>query len=184
MGKIVALTYLSLDGVMENPVWTGPYFNADHAAYAHGQLFAADALLLGRTTYEGMAAAWPRMEESEGEFAVRMNTLPKYVPSTTLRQEQAAWNATVMTGDLISEIPVLKERHDNNILVYGSGELTRSLIELELLDELKLWIHPIVVGKGKRLFPEGSSSGSWALATTTTFGSGAVVLGYHKADNK
>ncbi|MFJ1758258.1 dihydrofolate reductase family protein [Kitasatospora sp. NPDC088134] len=182
MSKIVALTYLTLDGVMENPVWTGPYFNADHAAYAHGQLFAADALLLGRTTYEGMAAAWPRMEESEGEFAVRMNTLPKYVPSTTLRPEQATWNATVVSGDLGTEVAALKERHAGTVLVYGSAELTHSLMELGLLDELKLWIHPVVVGQGKRLFPEGAGAATWTLAATTAFGSGTVVLDYRRGE--
>ncbi|MGC0334078.1 dihydrofolate reductase [Streptomyces sp. SAI-170] len=184
MGRIVALTYLSLDGVMESPVWTGPYFNADHAKYAHGRLFAADALLLGRTTYEGMAAAWPRMEESEGEFAVRMNALPKYVPSTTLRQEQATWNATVLTGDLATEAAALKERHTKDILVYGSGELTLSLIELGLVDELKLWLHPVIVGKGKRLFPEGAPATNWRLAATHAFATGAVVLDYRPADRE
>ncbi|MET9886090.1 dihydrofolate reductase family protein [Streptomyces sp. NPDC006430] len=174
MGKIVALTYLSLDGVMENPAWTGPYFNAEHAAYAHDRMFSADALLLGRVTYEGMAAAWPHMEESEGEGAVRMNTLPKHVVSTTLRE--AEWNATVVRGDLATEIPKIKDQYTGDVLIYASGDLQNSLIELGLVDELKLWIHPVVVGKGKRLFPEGIPSTSWTLASTTTFSTGAVVL--------
>ncbi|MFD9687805.1 dihydrofolate reductase family protein [Kitasatospora sp. NPDC059088] len=180
MGKIVALTFLSLDGVMEHPVWTGPYFNADHAKYAHGQLFASDALLLGRITYEGFAAAWPHLEETEGEFAARMNTMPKHVVSTTL--DQAEWtNSTVVRGDLATEVAKLQERYDRDVLVYASGELTNSLIELGLLDELKLWIHPVVVGTGKRLFPEGAGFTSWRLAATTSFNSGAVILDYRPA---
>ncbi|MEU2156063.1 dihydrofolate reductase family protein [Streptomyces sp. NPDC019396] len=182
MGKIVALTYLSLDGVMENPAWTGPYFNGDHAKYAHGQLFAADALLLGRVTYEGMSAAWPQMEASEGEFAVRMNTLPKHVVSTTLRQ--AEWNATVVRGDLATEIAKIKGQYAGDILMYASGDLTNSLIELGLVDELKLWIHPVIVGKGKRLFLDGTPGTSWTLAGTTTFGSGTVVLDLRPAEQR
>ncbi|MFE9481313.1 dihydrofolate reductase family protein [Streptomyces spororaveus] len=174
MGKIVALTYVSLDGVMDNPVWTGPYFNGDHAKYAHGQLFVADALLLGRVTYEGMSAAWPHMEESEGEFAVRMNSLPKHVVSTTL--ERADWNAEVVSGELAIEIREIRDRYTGDVLLYGSGELQSSLVRLGLVDELKLWIHPVVVGRGKRLFPETAPSTSWTLAGTTTFSSGAVLL--------
>jgi dihydrofolate reductase len=180
MGRIVALTYLSLDGVMESPAWTGPYFNAEHAKFAHGQLFASDALLMGRVTYEGFAAAWPHLRDAEGEFAVRMNTMPKHVVSTTL--ERAEWsNTSVVRGDLATEIAKLKARYDEDILVYASGDLTNSLIALGLVDELKLWIHPVVVGAGKRLFPEGAEGSSWRLASTTTFGSGAVVLDYRPA---
>ncbi|WP_441248390.1 dihydrofolate reductase family protein [Kitasatospora sp. McL0602] len=176
MGKIVALTYLSLDGVTENPAWTGPYFNSDHAAYAHRQLFACDALLLGRVTYQGMAAAWPQMEDSEGDFAVRMNSLPKHVASTTL--ERTTWNASVLRGDLAAEVTALKARYTRDILVYGSGNLLTSLFGLGLVDELKLWVHPVVVGTGKRLFPADGPSGAWTLAATTAFGTGAVVLDY------
>ncbi|MEW2373724.1 dihydrofolate reductase family protein [Streptomyces sp. NPDC006656] len=180
MGKIVALTYLSLDGVMESPSWTGPYFNSDHAKFAHGQLFAADALLLGRVTYEGMAAAWPQMEGSEGGFAVRMNTLPKHVVSTSL--EAATWNATVVRGDLATEIAKIKDQYSGDVLIYASGDLTNSLIELGLVDELKLWIHPVILGKGKRLFPEGAPGSSWTLAGTTGFATGSVVLDLRPAD--
>ncbi|WP_067812807.1 dihydrofolate reductase family protein [Actinomadura kijaniata] len=180
MGKIVSLVYLSLDGVMEKPTWTGPYFGAEHARFAHGQLFASDALLLGRVTYEGMAATWPHMEESDGDFAVRMNAMPKYVVSTTL--ETAEWNnTTVVRGDLATEIVELRERHTGDILLYASGVLVNSLIKLGLLDELRLWLHPVVVGSGKRLFPEGVDPTSWRLATTAAFSSGTVVLDYRPA---
>jgi dihydrofolate reductase len=177
VGKIVSLVYLSLDGVMEKPAWTGPYFSAEHAKFAHGQLFASDALLLGRVTYEGMAAAWPHMEESDGDFAVRMNTIPKFVVSTTL--ETAEWNnTTIVQGDLVTEIVELKERFTGDILLYASGVLVNSLIKLGLLDELKLWLHPVIVGSGKRLFPEGINPTSWRLATTAAFSSGTMILDY------
>jgi dihydrofolate reductase len=126
VGKIVSLTYLLLDGVMENPAWTGPYFNGGHAKFAHGQLFASDALLLGRVTYEVFAASWPHAEESEGEFAVRMNTLPKHVVSTTL--DQAEWaNSSIVRGDMAAEVTRLEERYAKDILVYASGDLANSL---------------------------------------------------------
>lgn len=179
MSKIVALTYLSLDGVMENPAWTAPFWNDEHSDYAFGPMFASDALLLGRVTYDGFAASWPHMEETEGESAVRMNTMPKYVVSRTL--EKAEWNnSTLLNGDLATDIARIKGRHDT-ILIYGSGDLVASLIELDLIDELRLWIHPVVVGHGKRLFPEGLQTGSWRLATAHTFSSGAVVLDYRPA---
>ena len=180
MARIVALTYVTLDGVMENPAWTGPYFNDEHAKFAHGQLFASDALLLGRATYDGMAAAWPHMEASEGEFAVRMNTVPKHIVTATLQETEWA-GAQILRGDLATEVAELKEQYTKDILVYGSGELTNSLVGLGLVDELKLWIHPVVVGQGKRLFPDGVAASTWKLATTTTFSTGAVVLDYRPA---
>ncbi|MEU4208428.1 dihydrofolate reductase family protein [Streptomyces sp. NPDC026206] len=175
MSKIVALVYVSLDGVMESPAWTGPYFNEEHGEYAHTRLFASDALLLGRETYEGFVQAWPGMTDEDG-FADRMNAMPKHVVSTTL--ETAEWNATLVQGDLAKEVAALKERYEQDILIYGSGALIRSLIAEGLVDELKLWVHPVVVGEGKRLFPEGTPTSKWALAGTTTFSSGAIVLDY------
>lgn len=180
MSKLVSLTYLSLDGVMENPTWTGPFFNDEHAKYAHGQLFASDALLLGRVTYEGFAASWPHMEETEGEFAVRMNTIPKYVVTTTL--DKADWNnSTIVTGDLAAEVTKIKERYDKDLLIYASAELTNSLIKEGLIDELKLWVHPVIVGEGKRMFPAGVDASIWRLAGTAAFSSGTVVLDYRPA---
>ncbi|MFI6480444.1 dihydrofolate reductase family protein [Nonomuraea sp. NPDC050663] len=179
MSKIVSLVYISLDGVVEDPSWTGPYWNDEHAAYASERLFSSDALLFGRVTYQGFAEVWPHMEETEGEFAVRMNTLPKYVVSATL--DKAEWNnSTIITGDLAGEVASLKERHDGDILTYA-GDLTTSLIKLGLVDELKLWLHPVVVGAGKRMFPDGVDTSAWQLAGTTAFSSGAIVLDYRPA---
>ncbi|GAA0485103.1 dihydrofolate reductase family protein [Streptomyces stramineus] len=174
-GKVVALVYVSLDGVMENPAWSLPYFNDEHGAYAHERLFASDALLLGRETYEGFAKVWPGMTDEDG-FADRINGMPKHVVSTTL--ESAEWNATVVKGALAEEVTALKERYERDILVYGSAALIRSLIAEGLVDELKLWVHPVVVGEGKRLFPDGTETSKWTLAGTTPFSSGALILDY------
>ncbi|GLW63782.1 pyrimidine reductase [Actinomadura rubrobrunea] len=182
MGNIVALSYVSLDGVAERPdQWTMEYFVPEHATFAHGQLFASDALLLGRVTYEGFAASWPNMEEQTGEFGVRMNTLPKYVVSTTL--EKAEWNnSTVIRENVREEIAALKKRYDKDILVYGSMGLVDSLIEYGLLDELKLWLHPVVVGSGKKMFRDGAPLSKWTLAGTTVMASsGTIVLDYRPA---
>ncbi|GAA4063313.1 dihydrofolate reductase family protein [Actinomadura miaoliensis] len=182
MGKIVALNYVSLDGVVERPdKWTFEYFAPEHAKFAHGQLFNSDALLLGRVTYDGFAASWPDMEEQTGEFGVRMNTLPKYVVSTTL--EKAEWNnSTVIRENVKEEIAAVKERHEKDILVYGSVNLIDSLIEFGLLDELKLWVHPVVVGSGQKMFRDGAPLSKWTLASTTVIGtSGTVVLDYRPA---
>lgn len=179
MSKIVALTYLTLDGVMENPSWTGPFWNDEHNKYAYGQLFNSDALLNGRTTYEAFASSWPTRDNSD-PFTARMNSLPKYVVSNTL--EKAEWNnSTIVTGDLAEEIAKIKSQHDKDILIYGSADLTNSLIKLGLVDELKLWIHPVIVGTGKRFFPEGLDTSTWKLASTTAFSSGAIILDYRPA---
>ncbi|GAA4134574.1 dihydrofolate reductase family protein [Actinomadura keratinilytica] len=182
MGRIVALNYVSLDGVAHAPnEWTMEYSTPEHLKFAHGQLFASDALLLGRVTYEGFAAAWPHMEEQTGEYGVRMNTLPKYVVSTTL--EKAEWNnSTIIRENVKDELTALKERHEKDILVFGSLNLIDSLIEYGVLDELKLWVHPVVVGKGQKLFRDGAPLSKWTLASTTVMASsGTVVLDYRPA---
>ncbi|WP_433336677.1 dihydrofolate reductase family protein [Spirillospora sp. CA-294931] len=181
MGKVVALVYVSMDGVMEAPEkWSLKFWNEQHSEYADGLLYTSGALLLGRATYETFAASWPHMEKAEGEFALRMNTLPKYVVSRSL--DKAEWNnSTVVEGDLAEAVAKIKQSHEQNILIYGSGELVTSLIELGLVDELKLWVYPVSVGAGKRLFREGGPAASWTLATTTAFNSGAVVLDYRPA---
>src|SRR5215831_171377 len=135
MRKVVAAEYVSVDGVMQDPGgvgeieqggWTNPYFNDELAKYQSDQLFASDALLLGRVTYQGFAAAWPAMEETEGEFAVRMNALPKFVASRSLK-EPLPWNGKLLTGDLAEAVAKLKEQPGQDILIYGSGQLVNAL---------------------------------------------------------
>ena len=178
MTRVVWSEYISLDGVVDEPgEWSIPYFSDDLAQYKTEELHASDALLLGRSTYEGFAAAWPTMEKVEGEFAVRMNTLPKYVASTTL--EKAHWNnSTIIRQNVPEEVSKLKQESGKNILIGGSGALAKSLIEHGLIDEIRMLVHPIVVGKGKRLFEGANESIDLKLVDTRAFGSGVVALTY------
>ena len=125
MGKIIVSMYLSLDGVMEEPAWTAPYFNEEVAKFQSNLLFESEALLLGRVTYQGFAAAWPSMTDEEG-FADKMNSIPKFVASTTL--EKTEWNANLIKDNVIEEISKLKEQPGQNLLIYGSGDLTQTLM--------------------------------------------------------
>jgi dihydrofolate reductase len=179
MRRVVAVEYLSLDGVMENPSWTGPFFNDEIAKYQHDQLFRSDALLLGRVTYEGFAASWPSMEETEGDFAVRMNTLPKHVATTTLPELE--WNASPIQGDVPAAVAELRQQPGQDILIYGSAELVRTLTRHNLIDEYRLLVHPVIVGSGKRLFDEVREAPTLKLSDTATFSSGVVSLVYEPA---
>jgi dihydrofolate reductase len=179
MRRIVWSEYISLDGVVDEPgQWSIPYFSDDLAQYKYDELFASDALLLGRVTYEAFAAAWPTMEELEGDFAVRMNTLPKYVASTTL--EKAEWNnSTVIRDNVPEEVAKLKDQAGEDILIGGSGALAETLLQHNLIDELRMLVHPIAVGAGKRLFEGGTESIPVELVDARTFESGVVALTYH-----
>ena len=180
MRRVIVSTYVTLDGIMEAPEkWSLQFFNEEAAEYAREQLFASDALLLGRETYEGFAAAWPSMTDEEG-FADRMNGLPKYVVSTTL--EEAEWNnSTLIGGNVAEEVSELKRQPGRDILVYGSADLMRTLMRHDLVDEYRFWVQPVVVGSGKRLFGEGGEAKELRLAGTTTFATGTVVLSYEPA---
>jgi dihydrofolate reductase len=184
MRKVVVTEYLSLDGVMQDPGgvgeieqggWTVPYWNDEIAKFQSDGLFASDALLLGRVTYEGFAAAWPDMTHEEGEFADRMNSLPKYVATRTL--DQLEWNATPLKGDVAQEVAKLKQQPGQDLLIYGSGELVRTLMQHDVIDEYRLLVYPVVVGSGKRLFRDGSTT-SLKLVDTKPFSSGVVALIY------
>ena len=163
MGKVVVTQFVSMDGVFQDPGGVGEIdrggwsFKAEHGEefgkFKSDELMAADAQLLGRTTYEGFAKAWPEMEEVEGESAVKMNSMPKYVVSTTL--ENPEWNnSTVIRGNIADEVMKLKDETDGDILVQGSGQLTQTLLDEGLVDEWRLMIFPIIVGQGKHLFGE------------------------------
>jgi len=174
MRKIVVSEYLSLDGVMEEPSWTAPYWNDEIAKFKSEENLASNALLLGRITYEGFAVAWPKMEDDEGAF--RMNSLPKYVVSTTL--QEAAWNnSTIINENIQFQIEWLKQQPGQDILVYGSGKLAESLLQLGLIDQLNLLVYPVVLGKGKAFFKAGSQA-SLKLLETRSFSSGVALLRY------
>jgi dihydrofolate reductase len=188
MRKVVVSEYVTLDGVMEAPGdpreyehggWSNPYFDDAIARYKYDELFASDALLVGRVTYEGFAAAWPGMEAAPGDeqaFADRMNSLPKYVVSTTL--DKAEWNnSTLLKGDAAEAVAALKQQEGQDILVGGSAQLVRALLRSDLIDEIRLLVHPVVVGSGKRLFTDESAT-SLTLAESKAFATGVVLLRY------
>ncbi|REE95843.1 dihydrofolate reductase family protein [Thermomonospora umbrina] len=180
MRKIISSTYISLDGVIDKPhLWSMQYFNDEAARFANDQLFSCDALIMGRRTYDAFAQAWPSMEESAGEFGVRMNTMPKYAVSTTL--EKADWkNTTVISDDVVARVTALKEEPGQDILQYGFGDLSRTLVEHGLLDELRLWIHPVIVGTGdpaEMLTKDGFGT-KLELAGTEVFSTGVIIATY------
>jgi dihydrofolate reductase len=184
MGRIVITEFVSLDGVMEAPGGGEDY---EHAGWtfeinrgAEGEkfkldeTFASEALLLGRVTYEGFAAAWPSVEN---EFADKFNSMPKYVVSSTL--QTAEWNnSTVLNGDAVEEVSKLKQEHDGDIVVHGSARLVQTLIEHDLVDELRLMVFPVVLGSGKRLFGDTSDKKRLRLTDSKTVGDGVAILIY------
>jgi dihydrofolate reductase len=178
MRKIKLAMYVALDGVVENPAWTGPFWGDDLAKLQEDYLFSSDALLLGRVTYEGFAASWPKMTET-GDFGVKMNTMPKFVASRTLKK--AEWNATILEGDVAAAVARLKEQPGQDLLIYGSGDLVDELTRHHLIDEYRLMLYPVLVGAGKRLF-QGLASGfpttNLRLADSTTTSTGVSVLTY------
>jgi dihydrofolate reductase len=183
MRKVVAAEFLSLDGVMESPdQWHFPYFN-DEMGQAVGEGFeTSDALLMGRVLYEEWVAFWPQQDPEENPVAATMNNVSKYVVSTTL-EGPLEWNNATLIGDNVAEeISELKRQPGKDIVISGSGALVRSLLEYGLLDELKLMIHPIVVGSGKRLFEDGEKQTALELVESKTFSTGVVYVTYKPAD--
>jgi dihydrofolate reductase len=173
MRKLVVTEFLSLDGVMEAPMWTFPYWNDEIANFKGEESNASDALLLGRVTYEGFAAAWPN---SKDEGAPYFNNVRKYVVTTTL--DKAEWNNShLIKGNVVEEIRKLKQQDGGNITVHGSGRLIQTLMQHDLVDVYRLLVYPLVLGKGQRLFEEGSTT-KLNLVKTQSFSSGVVGLIY------
>ena len=178
MRKLVESTFVTLDGVIESPQeWSPPYWDEEHLAYASKLLFAADALLLGRATYESFAQAWP--QRSGDAYTDRINEMPKHVASRTLRD--TTWDATVIEGDAAEGVAALKEQPGEDLLKFGTGELDRTLLAHGLLDELHLWIFPVLAGSGQRLI-DGIEVTHLTLVDTTRFASGIVVNTYAPKD--
>jgi dihydrofolate reductase len=187
MGRIVVTEFLSLDGVMEAPggdddfvrgAWSFEIERGDEGdQFKVDETMGAEALLLGRRTYEGFVAAWP---SREGEFADKFNSMPKYVVSSTL--EEPEWNnSTVLGGDLPQAVAKLREEHAGDIVVHGSAQLVQGLIEHDLVDELRLMIYPLVLGTGKRLFGDTNDKKRLRLADSKTVGDGVTILVYQAA---
>jgi dihydrofolate reductase len=191
--KVIVSEFVTLDGVMEDPSWTFQFSSEEQERFKFDELAASDALLLGRVTYEGFAAAWPNMMEQYrgprraalGEYADMMNGYPKHVASTTL-QGPLEWNNSTLIGRNVAEgASNLKRQEGKDILVFGSGELVNTLMGHDLVDEYRLMIFPVVLGSGKRLFGDGSgTTKALRLADTKTFASGVVVLTYEPARNE
>jgi dihydrofolate reductase len=191
MGRIVVSEFVSLDGVMEDPGgsegtrnagWT---FRFDRGSegdrFKLDEVLDAEALLLGRVTYEGFAKAWPTMDDPVG-FAAKMNAMPKYVVSNSLSDADAGWqNSTVVRGDAATEVRALKDAVAGDLLVAGSASLVQTLVEHGLVDEFRLMVFPIVLGSGKRLFGDVSEAPVLALDGVSTIGAGIVILTYHPA---
>jgi dihydrofolate reductase len=184
MGKLVVTEFITLDGVIEDPGgaegwehggWSFRFPAPDGQQFKAEELAAADAQLLGRKTYEGFAAAWPNMTEAEGgQFAVKMNTMPKHVVSTTLTDP--AWTGSVVvSGNVPEEVGRLKEQYEGDILVAGSATLIAALREHDLVDEYRLMVHPVVIGSGKRLF-EGGTPADLKLVESRKVGDDVLLL--------
>jgi dihydrofolate reductase len=190
MRNVVVTEFLSLDGVMEDPGgaegfehggWTFPYFSDEIGKFKYEELFASDAQLMGRVTYQGFAAAWPSRTDEAG-FADRMNSMPKYVVSTTL--DKAEWNNShLIKANVAQEVSKLKQQSGQDILVAGSATLIQTLIQHNLIDEYHLMVYPVILGSGKRLFTAGHKTGL-SLIETRSFSSGVVMLIYRRAESK
>jgi dihydrofolate reductase len=187
MGRIVVTEFVSLDGVMEDPGggnfkhagWTSLFNRGDDGdQFKLEELKGSEAQLLGRTTYDLFAQAWPTMEAAVG-FADQMNAMRKYVVSSTLLDEEATWhNTTVIRGSVVSEIAALRDNLRGDLLVAGSATLVQTLLEHGLIDELRLMIFPIVLGTGKPLFGEVSEPSTMVLDAVRTVGEGIVIMTY------
>jgi dihydrofolate reductase len=187
--RVILSEFVTLDGVIEDPSWTFQFSSEEQERFKFDELAASGALLLGRTTYEEFAAAWPIMMEQYrgprraglGQYADMMNGYPKHVVSTTL-EEPLEWNnSTLINGNVAEGVIKLKQQPGKDILVFGSGDLANTLMRDGLIDEYRLMVFPIAVGSGKLLFEDGIETTVLELADAKTFGSGVVVLSYRPA---
>ena len=187
MGRIVVTEFMSLDGVVEDPGgaegfkhggWSFQISRGDEGdKFKVDETLSSAALLLGRVTYEGFAAAWPSRDD---EFADKFNSMPKYVVSSTLNDPE--WtNSTVLKGDVAKEVARLKEQQDGDIVVHGSPQLVQTLVEHDLVDELRLMVYPVVLGSGKRLFGETSEKKTLRLVDSKIVGDGVAIFIYEPA---
>ena len=187
MGRIVVTEFISLDGVVEDPGgaedykhggWSFEFNRGDEGdKFKLDETMETEALLLGRVTYEGFADAWPKRE---GAFADKFNDMPKYVVSTTLSDPE--WNnSTVISGDVPQEVARIRDELDGDIVVHGSASLVQTLLESDLVDELRLMVFPVVLGDGKRLFGPTSDKKALELADSKVVGDGVSILVYRRA---
>jgi dihydrofolate reductase len=187
VGRIVVTEFVSLDGVMEDPGgaesfrhggWSFEIARGDEGdKFKLDETVSSEALLLGRVTYEGFAEAWP---SREGEFADKFNTMPKYVVSATL--DEPEWNnSTVLKGNVVEQVEKLRREQEGEIVVHGSARLVQTLLENDLVDELRLMVFPVVLGSGKRLFGDTSDKKRLRLVDSKVVGDGVAILVYRRA---
>jgi dihydrofolate reductase len=186
MGRLVVNNAMTVNGAFEAPSpepdgWL--VLDADSNQVSLEQFLVADAMVLGRKTYEGLAAVWPQLADDPtlGEFADRLNGMPKYVASRTLR-EPLAWNATLLEGDLVESVTAIKERH-GLLIISGAGELAHSLTTQGLIDEFWFWVSPYLWATGPRIF-DGVGPVRLELIGSTTFSSGVLRLAYRPASDQ
>lgn len=192
--KLTVTTFLSLDGVMQGPGgpeedpsggfdlggWLVPFADEDMGRHVVEWMATADAFLLGRTTYEIFASHWPRVTDENDPVATALNTLPKYVATRTL--ESAAWEGTtLLTGDVVEQVGELKSRPGRDLQVHGSAGLLQTLVAHDLVDEYRLFVYPVVLGRGKRLFGSGAVPATMRHVATRTTGAGVTVHTYERA---
>ncbi|NUP08888.1 MAG: dihydrofolate reductase [Polyangiaceae bacterium] len=193
MGTLTITTFTTLDGIAQAPGgpsedgtggfahggWLVPHADADVGTIITDIMTRADAFLLGRRTYEIFAGHWPRVTDPNDPVATRLNTLPKHVASRTL--QRADWNNSSIVRDVVKDVAALKDRYRGEIQVHGSLDLAQTLIRHNLIDEYRVWVFPVLLGKGKRLFGEGVVPAALSLVGTRTTSSGVVVSTYKPA---
>jgi dihydrofolate reductase len=195
--RVTLTTFLSLDGVMQAPGgpeedpssgfgqggWLVPYAGQDMERLVAGWFSVADAVLLGRKTYQIFAAFWPHVTDQNDPVAAKLNSLPKYVASTTL--DSVEWNnSTLINGDAAQAVAALKQQPGRELQVHGSGDLAQTLMRHDLVDKCRLWIYPVVLGSGKRLFRAGSLPTALKLAEIKTTSTGGVIHVYQPAGKR
>jgi len=186
MRNLVVSEWVTLDGVFDADKmgqWEVPYNSDDKVAYIKEEILASGALLLGRATYELFAAYWPTQRNNEMGWADKLNSMPKYVVSSTLKK--AEWNnSTIIKENFVEEITRLKQQPGQDILIFGSAALVQSLMQTDLIDEYRFLVHPIIMGSGKRFFKDGMDTNRLELVETQSFRLGVVLLGYRPVKKK
>jgi dihydrofolate reductase len=175
MRKIIVSMHMSLDGVIEEPAWSKPFWDDEITKYKRDELFSSGAILLGRVTYQGYAEIFPSRIDANG-YAEKINALPKFVVSDKLKKVEWS-NSTLISKNVMRKIEQLKRQPGKDLLVFGSSDLVDTLMQYDLIDEYRLLVYPVVLGSGKHLFKDWSKA-TFNLVDTRTFDCGVVAMTY------